>query len=116
MKTRERIVRGTAERAREPLKKTGSHAPYFLSQEQGRERAGGGGELYFFGCLERAQRSSSTRTRCNKTLRDEVSDRGRQGRERRKEREVKEDAARPPERKPEKKSAWWGGKEGVRLG
>lgn len=42
MKTRERIVRGTAERAREPLKKTGSHAPYFLSQEQGRERAGGG--------------------------------------------------------------------------
>lgn len=30
-----------------------------------------------------------------------MSDRGRQGRERRKEREVIEDAARPPERKPE---------------
>lgn len=76
----------------------------FWAKCKATKRGGEGGkksELYFFGCLERAQRSSSTRTRCNKTLRDEVSDRGRQGRERRKEREVTEDAARPPEWKQE---------------
>lgn len=77
------------ERTGGAIEKTDSHAPYFLSQERGEQEEGGEkekrkSELYFFGCLERAQRSSSTRTQCNKTLRDEVSDRGRQGRVRRK--------------------------------
>lgn len=31
--------------------KTGSHAPYFLSQEQGRERAGGGWRGGGGGCM-----------------------------------------------------------------
>lgn len=76
---RERTLKGKGEDGG-AIEKTDSYAPYFLSQEQGEQE--GGSELYFFGCLERAQRSSSTRTQCNKTLRDEVSDRGRQGRER----------------------------------
>lgn len=67
------------------IEKTDSHAPHFPSQEQG-EQEGEKSELYFFGCLEQAQRSSSTRTQCNKTLRDEVSDSWRQGKERRKRR------------------------------
>lgn len=90
MKKEERTLKGKGEDGGE-IEKTDNRAPYFLSQKQG-EQGGEKSELYFFGCLEQAQRSSSTRTQCNKTLRDEVSDRGRQGRER----EVIEDAVRPP--------------------
>lgn len=42
---KERTLKGKKEDGR-AIEKTDSHAPYFLSQEQGE---GGGGELYFFG-------------------------------------------------------------------
>lgn len=73
------------------------HALYFLIFLWGEE------------CLEQAQRSSSTRTQRNKTLRDEVSDRGRQGKERRGEAIVIEDGVKPPQRKKEHQP---GGDEG----
>ena len=89
---RERTLKGTGEDGGKAIEKTDKPCSIFSpSQEQGeqegvkkKKRKKEKSELYFFGCLEPAQRSSSTRTQCNKTLRDEVSDRGRQGRVRRK--------------------------------
>lgn len=62
------------------------------------------------GYLERAQRSSSTRAQCNKTLSDEVSDRGRQERERR-TREVIMDCSQASEMKDRAKT-----QVGLRVG